>query len=236
MTTENIFEAIRTWKNLIDSHKNGNDANGAKILNYLNQGTHFSVSGEEIEQWKKNLETENMKKIHAYVGICGEQLKFFLIDSKSDKDGDFNTILIKNLSCDFSESKIEGSNKFVVDLPPITAESAINRNFRWNMFSTAWVQSQKAEALFQLISIPFSDYERMGIEGTQTCTSFFGLTDDVEKKDSDFPYHIEIITVKSLAINHMSETAENYSTPRPPFTVDTQNDYQLLKQSTRVFV
>ncbi|WP_262708327.1 hypothetical protein [Chryseobacterium sp. CH21] len=43
--------------------------------------------------------------------------------------------------------------------------------------------------------------------------------------------------MKSLAIDHMSETAENYSTPRPPFTIiDTLNDYQLLKQSTSVFV
>ncbi|TZF99433.1 hypothetical protein FW781_05770 (plasmid) [Chryseobacterium panacisoli] len=236
MTTENIFEAIRKWKNLIDSYKNGIDTNGAEILNFLNQGTHFSVSGEEIEQWKRNLETEELKSIHAYVGIHEEQLKFFLIDSKSDKDADFSTIIIKEFSRNFTEEKMESSNDREVTSPPITAESAINRNFRWNMFGTSWIQTQKTEDIFQLISIPFSDYDKMGITGGQTCTSFFGLTDDLEKKDPAFPYHIEIITVKSLAINHMSETAENYSTPRPPFTVDTLNDYQLLKQSTSVFV
>lgn len=236
MTTENIFEAIRKWKNLIDSYKNGIDTNGAEILNFLNQGTHFSVLGENIEQWKNNLGTEELKRIHAYVGIDGGHLKFFLIDSKSDKDADFSNIIIKEFSRNFSEEKMESSNDFEVNPPPITSESAINRNFRWNMFGTAWLQAQKTEDIFQLISIPFSDYDRMGIIGAQTCTSFFGLTDDLEKKDPEFPYHIEIITVKSLAVNHMSETAENYSTPRPPFTIDTLNDYQLLKQSTSVFV
>lgn len=237
MTTENIFEAIRKWKNLIDSYKNGIDTNGVEILNYLNQGTHFSVSGEEIEQWKRNLGTTELPMIHAYVGIHEGQLKFFLIDSKSDKDADFNTILTKDFLREFSESKIESSNDMVTDVPPITSESAINRNFRWNMFGTSWADAQKTEDIFQLISIPFSDYTKMNITGEQTCTSFFGLTDDLEKKDTDFPYHIEIITVKSLAVNHMSETAENYSTPRPPFSIiDTLNDYQLLKQSTRVFV
>ncbi|MFS4430926.1 hypothetical protein [Chryseobacterium sp. S90] len=236
MTTENIFEAIRKWKNLIDSYKNGIDINGAEILNFLNQGTHFSVSGEEIEQWKRNLGTVELKRIHAYVGIHEEQLKFFLIDSKSDKDANFSNIIIKEFSRKFTEEKMESSNHEEVTPPPITAESAINRNFRWNMFGTSWIQAQKTEDIFQLISIPFSDYDKMGITGGQTCTNFFGLTDDLEKKDPDFPFHIEIITVKSLAINHMSETAENYSTPRPPFTIDTLNDYQLLKQSTSVFV
>ncbi|ROH90677.1 hypothetical protein EGI15_18635 [Chryseobacterium cucumeris] len=237
MTTENIFEAIRKWKHLIDSYKNGIDTNGEEILNYLNQGTHFSVSGEDIALWEKNFGTDDFKMIHAYVGIHEGRLKFFLIDSKSDKDAHFNTILVKDFLVEFSESKIESSNDIVIDVPPITAESAINRNFRWNMFGTSWLQAQKTEDIFQLISIPFSDYENIGITGGQTCTSFFGLTDDLEKKDPDFPYHIEIITVKSLAINHMSETAENYSTPRPPFTIiDTLNDYQLLKQSTSVFV
>nr|WP_315034187.1 hypothetical protein [uncultured Chryseobacterium sp.] len=236
MTTENIFEAIRKWKNLIDSYKNENDANGAEILNYLNQGTHFSVSGQEIEQWGKNLEGKDYGEIHAYVGIHDEQLKFFLIDSKCDKEGNFNTILIKEFRREFAEAKIESSNDIELNPPSITSESAVNRSFRWNMFGESWLQAQKSEDFFQLISIPFSDYEKMKITGSETCVSFFGLTDNIEKRASDFLYHIEIITVKNLAINHMSETAENYSTPRPPFTFDNLNDYQLLKQSTGVFV
>ncbi|AZA90312.1 Uncharacterised protein [Chryseobacterium nakagawai] len=236
MTTENIFEALRNWKNLIDSYTSENDTNGVEIWNYLNQGTHFSISGKEIELWARNLEKEEIKRIHAYIGIHEKQLKFFLINSKSDKDADFSTVIVKDFLLNFPESKIESSNDMVVLPTTITAESAINRNFRWNMFGMAWLHSQKNKDLFQVISIPFSDYEKMGIEGEKTCTSFFGLTDDMEKKDPDFPYHIEIITVKSLAVDHMSETAENYSTPRPPFSVDTLNDYQLLKQSSSVLV
>lgn len=236
MTTENIFQALKNWKNLIDSYTVENDANEAEILNYLHQGTHFSVSGKEIEQWARNLEKHEPKRIHAYIGIHEKQLKFFLIDSKSDKDADFSTIIVKDFLLDFPESKIESSNDMAVLPTTITAESAINRNFRWNMFGTAWLQSQKGKDIFQVISIPFSDYTDMRIEGEKTCTSFFGLTDDVESKDSDFPYHIEIITVENLAVDHMSKEAENYSTPRPPFSVDTLSDYQLLKQSSSVFV
>ncbi|MDC8099273.1 hypothetical protein [Chryseobacterium rhizosphaerae] len=235
MTTENIFEAIRKWKNIIDSYKNGIDTNGTKILNYLNQGTHFSVSGAEIERWKKKLTGEH-QRIHAYVGIHEEQLKFFLIDSTSDKEANFGAIVIKSFSRDFADGKMESSNDMELNPPSITSEAAINRSFRWNMFATSWLQAQKTEDFFQLISIPFSDYERMGILDAQTCICFFGLTNNLEKKESNFPYHIEMITVKSLAINHISETAENYSTPRPPFTIDSLSDYQLLKQSTSVFV
>ncbi|MCJ7932680.1 MAG: hypothetical protein MUW56_03330 [Chryseobacterium sp.] len=230
MTTENIYQAIRNWKTLIKSYQSGNSVNETEILGYLNQGTHFSVSGEEIKKWKTDLENEDTKKIHAYVGLDNGKMKFFLIDSKSDKEARFDTIIIKEFTRESPDMKLQETSSLMVS-PPITSEAAINRNFRWNMFCTQWIKAQQTGDFFQLISIPFSDYELLELENDHLCTSFFGLTDDLDRKNSDFPYHIEIITVKDLTIYEMSKMAENYSTPRPPFTVDTVEDYQLLKKS-----
>ena len=230
MTTENIYQSIKKWKTLIDSYKSGNDANEKEILGYLNQGTHFSVFGNEVTLWKNKLENADPKRIHAYLGIDGNQLKFFLIDSKSDQEGNFSDIIIKEFTRQSPDDQVQNTTNLEI-LPPITSESAINRNFRWNMYNTAWLKAQKTEPFVQVISIPFVDYERLGLEDSQCCTCFFGLTDEAEKGDTDFAYHIEIITVKDLTINEMSKTAENYSTPRPPFTIDTIDDYQLLLKS-----
>lgn len=230
MTTENIYQSIKKWKSLIDSYKNGNNAIEAEILGYLNQGTHFSVSGDEVRQWQNILGKEEQKRIHAYIGIDENVLKFFLIDSKSDKEGNFNTIFIKEFTRQSPNAITENTTNLEI-CPPITSESAINRNFRWNMYGTTWLKAQKVEPFVQIVSIPFADYERLGLEGKQSCTCFFGLTNDIQKSASGFAYHIEIITVKDLTINEMSKTAENYSTPRPPFTVDAPADYQLLLKS-----
>ncbi|MBT2620127.1 hypothetical protein [Chryseobacterium sp. ISL-6] len=231
MTTENIYLSIKKWKTLIDSYKSGNDANEKEILGYLNQGTHFSVSGNEVALWKTNLENADPKRVHAYLGIDENKLKFFLIDSKSDREADFNNIFIKEFTRQSPEDQAQNTTNLEI-LPPITSESAINRNFRWNMYATAWLKAQKTEPFVQVITIPFEDYERLGLGDSESCTCFFGLTDEAEKGDTDFAYHIEIITVKDLTINEMSRTAENYSTPRPPFTVaDPVDNYQLLLKS-----
>lgn len=231
MTIENIYQSIKKWKSLIDSYKSGNNATESEILGYLNQGTHFSVSGNEVKLWQSQLEGTEPKRIHAYLGIDIDKLKFFLIDSKSDQEADFNNILIKEFTRQSPEDQVQNTTNLEI-LPPITSESAINRNFRWNMYATAWLKAQKTEPFVQVISIPFEDYERLGLEDSESCTCFFGLTDEAEKGDSDFAYHIEIITVKDLTINEMSKTAEDYSTPRPPFTAaDPVDNYQLLLKS-----
>jgi hypothetical protein len=231
MTIENIYQSIKKWKTLIDSYKSGNNATESEILGYLNQGTHFSVFGNEVTQWKNKLENADPKRIHAYLGIDNNQLKFFLIDSKSDQEADFSGIFIKEFTRESPEDKVQNTTNQEI-LPPITSESAINRNFRWNMYNTSWLEAQKTEPFVQAISIPFEDYERLNLSATECCTCFFGLTDEAMKDTSDFAYHIEIITVKDLSINEMSKTAENYSTPRPPFTIDDPVDnYQLLIKS-----
>ncbi|ASK29992.1 hypothetical protein CEY12_07670 [Chryseobacterium sp. T16E-39] len=231
MTIESIYQSIKKWSVLIDAYKSGNDGSESEILGYLNQGTHFSVSGKEINQWKINLGSSDDKRIHAYLGIDEGQLKFFLIDSESDKTADFSGIIVKEFTRDSPNVTVQNTTNLEVD-PPITSESAINRNFRWNMYCTTWLKAQKTEPFVQVTSIPFADYERLGLQDSQSCTSFFGLTDDTENGASVFAYHIEIITVKNLTINEMSKTAENYSTPRPPFTAaDPLENYQLLTKS-----
>jgi hypothetical protein len=230
MQTDTIYQAIKNWKTLIDSYKNGNEESKKQIMNYLNQGSHFSVEGNEIKKWKEKLENESYKTIHVYLGINEDKLKFFLIDSKSDADEDFSYIAVKEFSRSAPESSPNISSELISD-PPITSESAIYRNFRFNMYGNAWLETQKAE-LFRIISIPFDDYERMGLADDQSCTSFFGLTNETLKNTSIGDYHIEIITVKDIGVDNISLTAENYSTPRPPFTVsDPIGNYKLLLKS-----
>jgi len=230
MQIDTIYQSIKNWKTLIDSYKNGNAESRKQIMNYLNQGSHFSVEGNEIQQWKKKLENESDKAIHAYIGIDNDILKFFLIDSKSDATQDFTYILVKEFNRTAPESSPTTSSEIVPD-PPITSESAIYRNFRFNMYGSAWLETQKTE-LFRLISIPFDDYERMALADDESCVSFFGLTNETLKDTVLGDYHIEIITVKDIGVETISMTAENYSTPRPPFTAnDPIVDYQLLLKS-----
>jgi hypothetical protein len=230
MQIDTIYQAIKNWKILIDSYKNGNDESGKEIMKFLNQGSHFSVEGMEIKEWKKRLENESDKAIHVYMGIDNNTLKFFLIDSKSDADADFSYIVVKEFNRIPPESPVNTSAELVSG-PPITSESAIYRNFRFNMYCSAWLTAQKAEP-FRIIHVPFDDYERMQLTDDQSCTSFFGLTNETGENSPIEDYHIEIITVKDIGVNSISQTAENYSTPRPPFTAnDPIGDYQLLLKS-----
>jgi hypothetical protein len=228
MEIDTIYQAIKNWKILIDSYKNGNAESGKQIIKYLNQGSHFSVEGSEITAWKNRLENESDKTIHTYMGIDENRLKFFLIDSKSDAEGNFNYIGVKDFGR-IPPGNISINNELVS--LPITSEAAIYRNFRFNMYATAWLETQKSEP-FRLISIPFEDFERMNITNSESCTSFFGLTNEMLESSPIADYHIEIITVKSIGVDSISQTAENYSTPRPPFTVnDPISKYQLLLKS-----
>lgn len=230
MQINTIYQSVKNWKTLNDSYKNGNEESRKEIMKYLNQGSHFSVSGYEINQWKQNLENQSDKSIHVYLGIDEDKLKFFLIDSKSDAASDFNYIIIKEFDRTPPENEPASSAGLVLSLP-ITSEAAIYRNFRFNMYGSAWLGTQKAEP-FRIVTIPFADYERMNLADDEFCTSFFGLTNETLVESSLADYHIEIITVKDIGVDTISQTAENYSTPRPPFTViDPVDNYQLLLKS-----
>lgn len=231
MQIDTIYQAIKNWKSLIDSFKSGNEESKSQLITYLNQGTHFSVTEKEIAEWKKRLENENQQSIHAYVGIDNNTLKFFLIDSKSDSATDFSYIVIKEFTRLPPENQAMNLQQELISEPPISSEAAIYRNFRFNMYGNAWLETQK-ENLFRVIHIPFDDYKRMELSDDKSCTSFFGLTNEGLEKNSISDYHIEIITVKDISVNSISQTAENYSTPRPPFTAnDPATNYQLLLKS-----
>lgn len=231
MEIDAIYQSIQQWKILTDAFKNGNQESETEILKYLNQGTHFSVSGAEIVAWKNNLANATDKAIHAYVGIDQGVLKFFLIDSKSDADSDFSHILVKEFTRKSPDVITGIDTNLMVTQPPITSESAIYRNFTWNMYGSPWLKVQKTQPFFQLIYIPFDDYERLNLADNQLCTCFFGLTNETQEIGPITDYHIEIITVKDLTINEISKDAQDYSTPRPPFTISTIEDYQLLLKS-----
>jgi len=240
MTTDEIYDAIKSWKTLIDSYKKGDPESLTKILNYLTQGTHFSVNGTEIEKWKEYLKDDPLKAINAYVGIDNDQLKFFLIDSKNDSDPTFDpdTIVVKQFNRKLVE-EADGSYDYAINMdatntdPVISLESAIFRNFRWNIFGSVWLKAIQADpdSLFQIVSIPFEDFCRLELEAYQSCISFLGLTDRGANSININKYNIDIITVKALTVNKIIETAQNYSTPRPPFSLLPETNFQLLLRS-----
>ncbi|NML69265.1 hypothetical protein HHL23_05590 [Chryseobacterium sp. RP-3-3] len=230
MEIENICNAIRKWNTLTELYKMGNKVSEQEILNALNQGTHFSVTGKEINEWRRYLEHEDNKAIHAYAGIDEGLLKFFLIDSKSDADADFSHILVKK----FTRGSVDPLQRYfseTLEAPSIDWESAINRNFRWNMFGSTWLEVNREKPFFRLISIPFSDYEKLGLEEDQACICFLGLTTLLKDGGSLSDYHIEFITVKHLEVNEVSNKAEDFSTPRPPFSISGLQNFQLLIKS-----
>lgn len=230
MNIDTIYQSIKNWKALADSYRSGNEESGKELVKLLNQGSHFSVDEAEIKVWRIRLENEPDKAIHAYAGIDNNIFKIFMIDSVSDAKGDFTDIVVKELNRTPPYPSGNTAAEFSSSLP-ITSESAIYRNFRFNMYCSEWFTGQKAEP-FRVISIPFDDYERMGLAEGQSCTSFFGLTNETAVNTSIENYHIEIITVKDIGIDSISQTAENYSTPRPPFTAnDPVGNYQLLLKS-----
>ncbi|WP_294205639.1 hypothetical protein [uncultured Chryseobacterium sp.] len=224
-----ICHAIKSWKKLIDTYRiHDDDESGKKILRLLNQGSHFSVTASEIQQWAERLANASNPLIHVYAGVDNEAFKLFLIDSVSDAAKDFSYIVTKEMDRDLPSSHTPDPQQVCT---PISSESAIYRNFMFNMYCHAWMATQK-ENFFQIISIPFEDYRNMELKNGQSCISFFGLTDGQSTSVSLYKYHIEIITMKDLEINSISSTAENCSTPRPPFTAeDPVENYQLLQES-----
>ncbi|REC44179.1 hypothetical protein [Chryseobacterium pennipullorum] len=231
MPIENIYRALRNWKALIDAYMNGNGESKSEIMKFLNQGTHFSVDESEIREWTKHLQhtDDKDKAIHAYVGIDEDQLKFFLIDSYSDEHSEFDHISVKEFSHQSPDAEIE-KTPVVTSYPPISSESAISRNFMFNMYCSDWIDAQKKGNFFQLVRIPFSDYSKLGLKEGESCVCFLGLTNTMLQNTPISDYHIEVITVKDLGIGQMSQFAEDYSTPRPPFT-NYPRGYELLLKS-----
>ncbi len=227
MDINQICQAIENWKILTDSYKDGNHESRKKLLGLLNQGSHFSVEADEIQAWTKRLGNASDKLIHVYAGIEDDVFKLYLIDSASDAAGNFTYIVTKEMNrnppYDMPDPQLVCA--------PISSQSAIYRNFIFDMYCSAWMETQK-EDFFRIISIPFEDYEGMNLTKNESCISFFGLTNEETTASSLKEYHIEFITMKDLDIGSMSSTAENYSTPRPPFTAaDPDTNYQLLLKS-----
>ncbi|MDQ1161822.1 hypothetical protein QE422_002190 [Chryseobacterium sp. SORGH_AS 447] len=227
MNTSSIFQAIENWRTLIDSYKKGKDESRKKLLELLNQGSHFSVKADEIQEWTERLANASNPLIHVYAGIDKDVFKFYLIDSESDAKGDFSYIVTKEMNRNPPYNL--PNPQLVCD--PISSQSAIYRNFIFNMFCSAWMETQK-EDFFRIITVPFEDYTRMNLNKDECCISFFGLTNEKVTDASLKEYHIELITMKDLDIGSISSTAENCSTPRPPFTAaDPDTNYQLLLKS-----
>ncbi|MFY1046112.1 hypothetical protein [Chryseobacterium sp. GP-SGM7] len=228
MELELVYKAIKNWKALIYSYQQGNIDSAKELLEFLNQGSHFSIDASVIKEWSIRLAGVENQFIHVYAGIENNLFKLYLIDSDSDAKGDFSYIVKREFN---RKPPLNLPEMQLCSGPPISSESAIYRNFIFNMFCSAWMATQKND-FFRIITVPFDDYKRMELETGQSCICFFGITNEGKESNDIKDFHIELITIKDLKIDSISKTAENYSTPRPPFTAtDPNTNYQLLLKS-----
>lgn len=213
MTTINeIHEGIRVWKQILDNAKKDNEIN--EIIKYLNQGFCFEVNKDDFLFWKG----KNPPSIHAYIAIFKGELKFVLIDSKSDETVQVNTdnIIVKDFTYGIPSGKfpimpcqISGP---ITKLPVL---KALSRKLMWDMYCQDWLtailKTEKKE-IVQAFSIPYGDY-KSAIEDSNmlTVASFLGL------ECVDGAHRIEIIVAKVTAPDRMPEDFYDVSRPVPPF-------------------
>ncbi len=257
MDIEVIKRAIKNWSILVQDFEKVSiseenyEITGNTILKYLNQGNYFKITEKEIENWKNTIKHIDEASIHVYVAIDSNTgfLKFYLIDSENDGKGDFdNTIIEKDFLFNIGDNIGSNAknliknfdNSFPVfnssDNPPnsnsISLESIFTRCFKWTMLCEDWLKNQKKADLpiFKVMEIPFKDYTALKLAPGEVCFNFFGLRESTLYNNNE----LEIIVTKAFTLETIITSGQDFSTPRPPFTLEEKEGYKLLIESENV--
>ncbi|WP_452603283.1 hypothetical protein [Pontimicrobium sp. MEBiC06410] len=259
MDLEIVKKEIKAWSNLVNGFKRSKEGSveylekGSTILRSLNQGDYFTITEAEIKKWSTVLSTAtNAASIHIYAAldIYSQYFKFYIIDSENDKNRNFQgTIIEKKFSYNLLNGKESRGllNKFNNSFSPrkdssstssdrdeLALETVIVRRFKWSLLSKDWLINQKdaGVSVFKVMETPFQDYEALNLGPGDYCFNFFGLkaSNLVEENDK-----IEIIVTKEFTLNTILGSGQDFSSPRPPFSlVDPKSNYQLLIASENV--
>ncbi|AUP77370.1 hypothetical protein [Flavivirga eckloniae] len=213
MTLNEIKACILNWENIIK------EGNSETIIHYLNQGFCFQITKSEYLKWKD----KKPKNIHAYLGVYNNKLKFFIIDSKSDKNGDFSdTILIKDFTYGIDPSEIIKPITLKKKIT-LTENQALDRSFRWHIRCKEWLQSIQNDPLkqmFRVISIPFQNYVQI-FQSNTIVTNFFGL----HKGKTNEALEIEIIVSNEYGEHKIPNEYKDLTVPVPPFSAQNSRIY-----------
>jgi|WetSurMetagenome_2_1015567.scaffolds.fasta_scaffold279878_2 hypothetical protein len=212
MKIEEIKKSIKAWNNV----RNSPD----KALTYFKQGSCFKITKAQFDQWNKN-SPENLR---VYMAIFGDNLKFVLIDSESDKD------VANHLDALFVQDYLEGldiAEEGFIDNAidgSLTIADALKKMTHWTMFVDSWVANtaHTTHGIFQAIIVPFSDLKShfegtsnlesavfFGLENGQADLLLWGLNTRAEQPDGAIKFAMTATPVVDLA------------KPVPPYSLDT---------------
>lgn len=216
---DHIQEDIRSWREITNLYVESK-LNVSAIADLYSNRNCFEITENQISKWAICLKgvPKDDQKIHMYVGVKDEAIKFYLIDSKSDLDKNFvNRILSK----DFKHKEISSQLTGVIDY-----HKAVERIKAWENHKETWLRQIKQREIFKIIEINFNDYLELQLKKGETCQNYLALK-GYKKEPNQFD--IEVIVVNG---NNKKKIATDYSSPRPPFGQGfIGTNYQLLQLS-----
>jgi hypothetical protein len=214
-------------------------------LNFLTSGSSIIISYDEFLKWEK-LDPDN---INCYFGIDQFELKFYLIDDKSDLEKNYHvgenlfekefsrTLLLPNqyhLTKKFTPTVLSPADS-------VNAKVAKDRIVSWILSAADWFEHEKtkfatSKGIVRVITIPFNDLKVLFKSSQKDICCIFSMKDfSVDGEDSE--YNIELILTRTdvtLSAPIVTEgqtledpSFEDVSRPCPPFGGDL-DEFTLL--------
>ncbi|WP_338791994.1 hypothetical protein [Bernardetia sp. MNP-M8] len=212
-------------------------------LDYLTSGTGFEISREEYNKWLQ-IQKDTQKtidSIHVYLGIWGMQFVFFLVDSVSDENENYEigeNLFMKSFvpSLDFSPPSDDIVSIPSVELPEA---EAMKRSLRWQLYSKLWFKNSQtqyasmptANGILKAMTVPFVDLSNI-FDNTKSeqLYSFFGI-----QEDKDYGNIIELILCdKPIPVNGKLATPKFFmdvTKPIPPFSPSGYNLFESVPKA-----
>lgn len=222
-TIETIKENIQHWNEI---------RNKPIGYNLLNAGLGISLLKKEFEYWnairlKQGIDEEAFN-IHVYLGVADAKMCFYLVDSYSDAEENYepNQAIIEKTFTGTSSSEvvlIEDGASINTSQNSISHQAAHARYLAWTTAGSQWFDAtSQNQAIVQVFTIPFIDFKTIfEQEEPQNAFLFFGLTDTTSE---EIPYEqqIEIMVTNQqtgeTGINFdQNHPFEDVSIPYPPF-------------------
>lgn len=169
MINTEYLKYTQNWQDLITK------GDHLEISNHMNSGFSFHITRGEYNAMKINKPTY----VHYYFGIEDGEFKILIIDDVADKAGNHGSVAkqtFKNELVDIDSDileKLEGNIKSLEsgelaeeNKNTITPIEALNRSFRWKLFSSNWLEykikdmrEMKGRVFFPLIKNPIKDLD-----------------------------------------------------------------------------
>ncbi|MFY0603168.1 MAG: hypothetical protein JXQ93_04410 [Flavobacteriaceae bacterium] len=206
-------------------------------LNFLTSGSSLIISHDEYLLWEKI----NPDSINCYFGVDQFELKFYLIDNKSDENKNYR--IGENLfEKEFSRTlllpkKYHQTESFTPAVlstsDSLNANKAKNRIVSWILSAEAWFEDQKtkfatSKGIVRVISIPFDDLKALFKSSSKDICCIFSMK-NFSDENEESNYNIELILTRTdvtlsnpLAVTLENDTLEDpafedVSRPCPPF-------------------